>query len=243
MIFIPAIDLIDGQCVRLLQGDYSKKTEYSQDPVGIAQSFENQGAKYIHIVDLDAAQGGSKNNRNVIKKVVSALKIPVQVGGGVRDRSKIVSLLDIGVDRVILGTIIVKAETMVSKLVSEFKEKIVAGIDAQNGIVRISGWTEGTGLKAVSVGKLVKEMGFSLIIYTDISRDGMMKGPNLQEVKRMSLETGLPLIASGGVSNLDDLKKLKPLESHGVIGVIAGKAIYENNLSVSDAVRVLEEDS
>ena len=206
MYFIPAIDLIDGRCVRLLRGNYSKKTEYSNDPVGVAQSFEDQGAKYIHIVDLDAVKGGSKNNRSVIQKVVRALKIPVQVGGGVRDRSKIISLLDIGVDRVILGTIIVKAETMVSELVSEFREKIVAGIDAQNGIVRISGWTEGTGLNAVSVGKRVREMGFSLIIYTDISRDGMMGGPNLQEVKRMSLETGLPLITSGGVSDLDDLK-------------------------------------
>ncbi|UCB46327.1 MAG: 1-(5-phosphoribosyl)-5-[(5-phosphoribosylamino)methylideneamino]imidazole-4-carboxamide isomerase [Spirochaetota bacterium] len=242
MLFIPAIDLIDGRCVRLLQGDYAKKTEYSHDPVGVAKSFEDQGTKYLHIVDLDAAKGGDRNNRSVIQKVVSALKIPVQVGGGVRDRKKIVSLLDIGVERVILGTIIVRAEALARELVAEFKGKIVAGIDAQNGIVRISGWTEGTGLKAMTLGKQVRDMGFSLIIYTDIMRDGMMEGPNLQEVKRMSVETGIPLIASGGISSLDDLKKLKPLEAYGIQGVIAGKAIYEKNLSVREAVRVLEEE-
>jgi phosphoribosylformimino-5-aminoimidazole carboxamide ribotide isomerase len=241
MIFIPAIDLIDGRCVRLLQGDYSKKTEYSNDPVGVARSFEDQGAEYIHIVDLDAAKGRIGSNRSVIRKVVKVLKIPVQVGGGVRDRKGVVSLLDSGAKRIILGTVIVRAKEMAGKLVDEFGDKVVAGIDAQNGNVHVSGWQENANVKAVTLGKQVREMGFSLIVYTDIMRDGMMDGPNLREVKRMAVETGVPLIASGGISSLGDIEKLKRLESYGVKGVIVGKAIYEGRISVAEAVAVMRE--
>jgi phosphoribosylformimino-5-aminoimidazole carboxamide ribotide isomerase len=241
MIFIPAIDLIDGRCVRLLQGDYSKKTEYSNDPVGVARSFEDQGAEYIHIVDLDAAKGIIGSNRSVIGKVVKSLTIPVQVGGGVRDRKGVLSMLDLGAERVVLGTIIVRAEIMSGELVHEFREKVVAGIDAQNGIVHISGWQENANVEAVTLGKKVRDMGFSLIVYTDIKRDGMMEGPNLHEVKRMAVETGVPLIASGGISSLGDIEKLKRLETYGVKGVIAGKAIYEGRISVAEAANVLRE--
>jgi len=241
VIFIPAIDLIDGKCVRLLQGDYSKKTQYTGDPVDIAVSFQDQGTKYIHIVDLDAAKDGSFGNRKVIKKIISAVSIPVEVGGGVRNRERINILLDSGADRIILGTIIIKEQSFVQELVDEFGDRLAAGIDAKNGIVRISGWTEKGNIKSIDLGKRVKQMGFSLIIYTDIVADGMMKGPNIIEVKKMAQKTELPVIASGGISSIEDVKKIKQLEKYGVSGVISGKAIYEGVISVKEAREALQE--
>lgn len=241
MIFIPAIDLIDGKCVRLLQGDYSKKTQYTGDPVDIAVSFQDQGTKYIHIVDLDAAKDGSFGNQKVIKKIISAVSIPVEVGGGVRNRERINILLDSGADRIILGTIIIKEQSFVQELVDEFGDRLAAGIDAKNGIVRISGWTEKGNIKSIDLGKRVKQMGFSLIIYTDIVADGMMKGPNIIEVKKMAQKTELPVIASGGISSIEDVKKIKQLEKYGVSGVISGKAIYEGVISVKEAREALQE--
>ncbi len=241
MIFIPAIDLIDGKCVRLLQGDYSKKTQYTGDPVDIAVSFQDQGTKYIHIVDLDAAKDGSSGNRKVIKKIIGAVSIPVEVGGGVRNRERINILLDSGADRIILGTIIIKEQSFVQELVDEFGDRLAAGIDAKNGIVRISGWTEKGNIKSIDLGKRVKQMGFSLIIYTDIVADGMMRGPNIIEVKKMAQKTELPVIASGGISSIEDVKKIKQLEKYGVSGVISGKAIYEGVISVKEAREALQE--
>jgi len=241
VIFIPAIDLIDGKCVRLLQGDYSKKTQYTGDPVDIAVSFQDQGTKYIHIVDLDAAKDGSSGNQKVIKKIISAVSIPVEAGGGVRNRERINILLDSGADRIILGTIIIKEQSFVQELVDEFGDRLAAGIDAKNGIVRISGWTEKGNIKSIDLGKRVKQMGFSLIVYTDIVADGMMKGPNIIEVKKMAQKTELPVIASGGISSIEDVKKIKQLEKYGVSGVISGKAIYEGVISVKEACEALQE--
>jgi phosphoribosylformimino-5-aminoimidazole carboxamide ribotide isomerase len=239
MLFIPAIDLISGRCVRLLQGDYSKETQYSRNPVETALSFEIQGAGLIHIVDLDAAKGEGKDNRDTIKSIAKALAIPVQVGGGVRNRDDVARLLEMGVSRVVLGTIVVKSPESANRLVGEFKDKLVAGIDAREGQVRISGWTEETGVGAVELGLRVRDLGFSLIVYTDITRDGMMEGPNLSGVKQMARTTGLPIIASGGVSCIEDVLALKALECEGVRGVIAGRAIYEGTLSVKDACSIL----
>ncbi|MBA7704354.1 1-(5-phosphoribosyl)-5-[(5-phosphoribosylamino)methylideneamino] imidazole-4-carboxamide isomerase [subsurface metagenome] len=227
--------------MRLLQGDYSKKTQYTGDPVDIAVSFQDQGTKYIHIVDLDAAKDGSSGNRKVIKKIISAVSIPVEVGGGVRNRERINILLDSGADRIILGTIIIKEQSFVQELVDEFGDRLAAGIDAKNGIVRISGWTEKGNIKSIDLGKRVKQMGFPLIIYTDIVADGMMKGPNIIEVKKMAQKTELPVIASGGISSIEDVKKIKQLEKYGVSGVISGKAIYEGVISVKEACEALQE--
>jgi phosphoribosylformimino-5-aminoimidazole carboxamide ribotide isomerase len=241
MLFLPAIDLIDGSCVRLLQGCYEKKTMYDQDPVATAMSFEDQGAQFLHIVDLDAARGDQTGNEKVIQKIAKSITIPVEVGGGVRDRQKIRLLLDLGVSRVIIGTLLVRDESRTKELVDEFKEKLVAGIDAKKGVIMVSGWTQEGGLPAAEVGKRARDMGFSLIIYTDISKDGMLAGPNLLEVKTMAVETGVPVIASGGIADIGDIKKVKTLEMYGVSGVIAGKAIYEGRLSVREACKVLQE--
>ncbi|MGQ9615006.1 MAG: 1-(5-phosphoribosyl)-5-[(5-phosphoribosylamino)methylideneamino]imidazole-4-carboxamide isomerase [Spirochaetota bacterium] len=240
MIFIPAIDLIDGKCVRLTQGKYSMVKEYNENPVDVARLFVDQGAKYLHIVDLDAARGEGKHNKGVISRIVRATEAGVEVGGGIRDRESVKELLDVGVERVILGTMIVKNSFIAGELVAEFRERIVAGIDARNGLVHISGWTEGSNLKAVELGRRVRDMGFQLIVYTDIARDGMLVGPDIEAIKEIALETSLPIIASGGVSGVEDIKALKTLESVGVIGVISGKALYEGRLSVKEACEILQ---
>jgi len=242
MIFMPAIDLIDGKCVRLSQGDYTKKTLYSDDPADVARSFQEQGARYIHIVDLDAAKNAGRTNRDTIKKIVQSVSIPVEVGGGVRSRDRAAHLIDIGVSRIILGTVIVRDSETAAGIVGEFKDALAAGIDAREGYVRIFGWTEGSGIKAVQLGKRVRDMGFSLIVYTDIARDGMLEGPNIEGIRTMANETGLSVIAAGGISNLDDIRAVKALEGERVVGVISGKALYEGTLSVAEACRTLEDE-
>ncbi len=240
MLFIPAIDLIDGKCVRLSRGDYAKKTEYAADPVGVARSFVEQGARWLHVVDLDAAKGEGKHNRKVIARIVGVACAAVEVGGGVRDREGVRELLDMGVDRVVLGTIIVKNGELARDLVLEFGERLAAGIDAREGVVHLSGWTEGGDVEAVELGRRVKRMGFSLIVYTDIARDGMLTGPNIEAIREMALGVALPIIASGGVARIEDIRALKPLEEVGVVGVISGKALYEGRLSVREACKLLQ---
>ncbi|MFW6139646.1 MAG: 1-(5-phosphoribosyl)-5-[(5-phosphoribosylamino)methylideneamino]imidazole-4-carboxamide isomerase [Spirochaetota bacterium] len=239
MIFIPAIDLIGGKAVRLDQGDYSRKTKYSDNPVDVAVRFQEQGVQNIHIVDLDAARDGSSGNIDTIKEILHQVDISVEVGGGVRSRERVGMLLEMGVGRVILGTIIVKNPEGAGQLVEEFGDRVVAGIDAKNGIVRVSGWKESSTVKAVDLGLKVREMGFTMVVYTDISRDGMMEGPNIPEIENMAWSTGLPIIAAGGISSVNDLKMLKPLGKVGLKGVIAGKAVYEGKISVKEACRVL----
>ncbi len=241
MIFIPAIDLIDGKCVRLHQGDYTKKTLYSEDPVEVAAGFEHAGARCIHIVDLDAAREGEESNLPTIERIIQRVHVPVQVGGGVRDEAKIRALLDAGADRVILGTVVVRDEGAVRRYVEKYGARLATSIDAKDGYVRISGWREGSLVTAVELGKKVKNMGFSLIIHTDISMDGTMEGPNIPAVFAMASATGLPLIVAGGISGIADIQKVKTLERHGVIGVIAGRALYEGALSVREACAVLRE--
>ena len=239
MIFIPAIDLIDGKCVRLSQGDYHQKKQYDVNPVRRARSFQEEGAAYLHIVDLDAAKDPGINNRDTIRSIVEGVDIPVQVGGGVRTRDDVEELLRMGVQRCILGTVILRAGDMTRALVSEYGGRVIAGIDARDGLVRISGWTEGSDVTAIELGIRVRDMGFSRIIYTDISRDGMLEGPNVEAITAMTRQTGLPLIAAGGVSTMDDLRVLKSMKDSCIEGVIAGKAIYEGRISVAEACRYL----
>jgi phosphoribosylformimino-5-aminoimidazole carboxamide ribotide isomerase len=249
VIFIPAIDLIGGRCVRLHQGDFSKEVLYPLDPVDTAIAFREEGARQLHVVDLDAAKGAEgvdlSVNFDVIEKIALRAGIPVEVGGGVRGgprgRDRVRALLDAGVTWVILGTALVKDPETTERLLREFESRLVAGIDARDGVVKVAGWTESSGIPALELGRKAKSMGFSRIIYTDISRDGTLEGPNLAEIEAMATETGLPVTASGGVSSMGDLVLLKALESYGVTGVIAGKAIYEGNLSVRDACRLLRE--
>ena len=242
MIFIPAIDLIDGKCVRLSQGDYQQKKQYDVDPVRRARSFQEQGAAYLHIVDLDAAKDPGINNRDTIRNIVEGVDVPVQVGGGVRTSNDVEELLRIGVHRCILGTVIVRAGDMTRALVSEYGDRVVAGIDARDGLVRISGWTEGSDVTALELGERVRDMGFSRIIYTDISRDGMLEGPNVEAISAMTSQTRLPLIAAGGVSTMDDLRVLQSMHDDSLEGVIAGKAIYEGRISVAEACRLMQNE-
>ena len=249
VIFIPAIDLIGGRCVRLLQGDFSKEVQYPLDPVETAVAFREEGARQLHVVDLDAARGAEgvdhSVNFDVIARIALHAGIPVEVGGGVRGgprgRDRVQALLDAGVEWVIIGTALVKDPEWTERLLREFDDRLVAGIDARDGVVKVAGWTESGGIPALEVGRSAKGMGFSRIIYTDIARDGALEGPNLGEIEAMAAETGLPVTASGGVSNMDDLARLKTLEPRGVTGVIAGKAIYEGKLSVRDACRLFQE--
>jgi phosphoribosylformimino-5-aminoimidazole carboxamide ribotide isomerase len=247
VLFIPAIDLIGGKCVRLLQGDFSREVRYPRDPVETAVAFREEGARQIHVVDLDAARGAESRefavNFEAIEKIVRQAGIPVEVGGGVRGgpggRERVRALLDAGVRWVILGTVLVKDPASTETLLGEFGDSLLAGIDARDGLVRVAGWTESGGVPALEIGRSAKRMGFSRIIYTDIARDGTLEGPNLDEIRTMAAETGLPVTASGGVSGMEDLVRLKTLEHLGVTGVIAGKAIYEGRLSVRDACRLL----
>jgi phosphoribosylformimino-5-aminoimidazole carboxamide ribotide isomerase len=240
VLFIPAVDLIGGRCVRLTQGDYEQETRYECDPVETAVWFQDEGAGYLHIVDLDAARDPDGHNRETIRRMIGAVEIPVEVGGGVRDRQGVEALLEIGVSRVILGTLIVKNEALARELISRFGSRLVAGIDARNGIVRVSGWTEESSLTAGELGKRVRDMGFELIVYTDIARDGMLVGPNIEGIRSMAVETGLPILAAGGISTLQDLERIKALELDGVRGVISGKAIYEGRFSPREAVKLLQ---
>ncbi len=233
MIIYPAIDIINGKCVRLQQGSYSEVTVFGDSPLEMAQKWEGQGAQYLHVVDLDAARSGNTENHGIIKQIAQTLKIPVQVGGGIRSLETIESLISGGLSRVILGTSAVNNQEMLKTALKEYKEKIVVGIDAKDGKVAIHGWEQTSDLTAVGFARKVEELGAKTIIYTDISRDGMLKGPNLAAMSEMAKAVGIEVIASGGVSCLKDIVDLK---STGVSGVIVGKALYTGNLDLKAAI-------
>lgn len=233
MKIFPAIDLIDKKVVRLSQGDYSKKTLYSDDPLSVARSFIADGATHLHVVDLDGAKKGSPVNFEVIKQL-KQLDMFVEVGGGIRDMQKIEAYQKIGVDRVILGTVAIKNFDFVVDAVKEFKDMIAVGVDAKDEKVATHGWQEVTGVNSFDFCKKLYDAGVKSVIYTDIATDGMLKGTNLPAFKRLSKIKGLKVTASGGISSVEEIKKLKEM---GVWGAILGKALYENKLSLADAVR------
>lgn len=236
MIIYPAIDIIDGKCVRLQQGSYNDVTIFGDNPVEMALKWENQGAEYLHVVDLDGARSGNSDNSEVIKQIADKLTIPVQLGGGVRSLDTIEKILSFGVSRVILGTSAVKDEEMLKTALKEYKEKIAVGIDAKDGMVAIHGWEKTSDFTAIEFAQKVEDLGAKTVIYTDISRDGMLKGPNLAAMNEMARSVGIEVIASGGVSCLKDIIDLK---STGVKGVIVGKALYTGNIALSEALEVL----
>lgn len=233
MKIFPAIDLIDKKVVRLSQGDYSKKTMYSDNPLSVAKSFLKDGATHLHVVDLDGAKKGSPVNFEVIKQL-KQLDMFVEVGGGIRDMQKIEAYQNIGVDRVILGTVAIKNFDFVVEAVKEFKDMIAVGVDAKDEKVATHGWQEVTGVNSFDFCKKLYDAGVTSVIYTDIATDGMLKGTNLPAFKRLSKIKGLKVTASGGISSVEEIKKLKEM---GVWGAILGKALYENKLSLADAVR------
>ncbi|MCC3863085.1 1-(5-phosphoribosyl)-5-[(5-phosphoribosylamino)methylideneamino]imidazole-4-carboxamide isomerase [Terrisporobacter petrolearius] len=233
MIIFPAIDIKDNKCVRLLQGDFNKVNIYGDDPSEIAKKWEEKGAKFIHIVSLNGAIGEGNINDHSIKKILQSVNIPIQIGGGVRDEKRIEELLSMGVNRVIIGSMAVKNKELLKDLVKKYKEKIVVSIDAKNGKVAIEGWEEVSSLDSIELCKELEEIGVKTIVYTDISKDGMMIGPNFHIYEKLLKETSLDIIASGGVTTLEDVKKLNLMNLYGAI---IGKSLYENKIELKEAL-------
>ena len=231
ILIIPAIDLRGGKCVRLLQGSYDKETVYFEDPVMLAKLWRIQNACALHVVDLDAARGGSENNRVVIKKMCSALDIPVQLGGGVRTMDDIQAAFDLGVYRVIIGTTAVRDPDLITEAIEKYCcRRLVIGIDAKDNEVQVQGWTEGSGIDAIDLALDMESRGVKRIIYTDISRDGTMEGPNIEAYKALGLRLKKARItASGGIGDYQDLKQINELTPYHVDSVIIGRALYENS--------------
>ncbi|MFM7471648.1 MAG: 1-(5-phosphoribosyl)-5-[(5-phosphoribosylamino)methylideneamino]imidazole-4-carboxamide isomerase [Nodosilinea sp.] len=236
---IPAIDLLQGNCVRLYQGDYDQSQVFDQDPVAVAQRWVEQGATRLHLVDLDGAKAGQPVNWPVIQAIVQELTIPVQVGGGLRDRDRVADLLALGVQFAILGTAALEQPDLISDLSQSFPDRIIVGIDARNGKVATRGWLDTSQTSALDLARQVEERGAAAIIYTDIQRDGTLQGPNLEALRAMAEAVTIPVIASGGVGGLGDLLQLLSLEPLGVKGVIVGRALYTGDLSLKEAVRAI----
>jgi phosphoribosylformimino-5-aminoimidazole carboxamide ribotide isomerase len=235
MIPIPAIDLQGGRCVRLAQGEFDRETVYGDDPVAMALRWQAAGAARLHVVDLDGAREGSPRNHEVIAAIAAALSIPVQVGGGIRDAETVEKLLFLGVDRCILGTRAAQDQAWAAEMFGAFSERLILGIDAKDGRVAIKGWVETTPLTAVELALALQPAGARRIIYTDISRDGMLTGPNVEATARLAAETGMAVIASGGMSALDDLRRLA--QHPGIEGAIIGRALYTGAIDLAEAVR------
>ena len=235
MKIIPAIDLKNSRCVRLLQGKEDQETVYGEDPVETALSFEEQGAEQIHLVDLDGAFRGESKNLEQVERIAQAVKVPLELGGGIRSLDDISRVFDLGVNFVIIGTIAAKNPKVLEEAIQKFENQLILGLDAKDGKVAVSGWVEVTEFSDEEFANQWKQHGINRVIYTDIARDGMLTGPNLNSLRRMAIATGLKVTASGGVSSLDDLKQLVELERDGVDEVIVGKAIYERQLDLREA--------
>ncbi len=237
MIVIPAVDIKDGKCVRLLQGKKEEVTVYSDSPVSMAKHWVDLGAELLHVVDLDGAFTGEQKNLDIIIEIRKAIDIPVQVGGGIRDIERIEQLVNIGVNRTILGTSAASNPDIVQKACERFPGKVIVGIDARDGKVAIKGWEEITDLDAVKFAKKMEAQGAASIIYTDISRDGMLSGPNLDAMAEMVHTLNIPVIASGGVSSIDDITNLMKIKN--LWGVITGKALYSGSLDLKQAIKTV----
>jgi phosphoribosylformimino-5-aminoimidazole carboxamide ribotide isomerase len=237
MILFPAIDIRDGKCVRLIQGDYDQEIIYNDSPTAMAKEWEQQGATYIHVVDLDGAKTGNSLNKEAIRAIAGSVAIPVQVGGGIRSMEIVDAHIASGVSRVIIGTAAIQDQQFLIEAVEKYGDKIAVSIDARNGFVATDGWTELSDVKAVDLLQQLVEIGVQTVVYTDILKDGMLQGPNLVELEMMNNASTIDIIASGGVSTEEDIAKLRELNMYGAI---IGKALYEGKLSL---VKLLEDDS
>lgn len=237
MEILPAIDLLEGRCVRLYQGDYEQSQVFSEDPVEVAKSWVDQGANWLHLVDLDGAKTGKPVNLDPISRIVNAIDVPVQVGGGIRDRNRVTQLLDLGVNRVIMGTVAIENPELVTQLCQEFPQQIVIGIDARDGKVATRGWLETSEIEAIDLAQRMPDA--AAIVYTDIHRDGTLEGPNIPMLREMAQAIEVPVIASGGVSSVTDLLSLLALEPVGVNSVIVGRALYTGDVDLKEAIRAV----
>lgn len=240
MIIIPAVDIKDGRCVRLLQGRMDAETVFSNEPAAMAARWADAGARLIHVVDLDGAVRKKPENLSAIRKILQTVDVKIQVGGGIREFETAEALFDMGVERVIIGTEAVKNPELVKRLCKSYPGRVVVGIDARNGYVAIEGWTLETKKKAVDLAREFEETGVAAINFTDIHRDGMQTGPNIEETRMLAKAISIPVVASGGVSTIQDIHNLLPLEKDGVVGVITGKAIYTGTLDLGEAIGVAQ---
>jgi len=237
MLIIPAIDIRDGKCVRLQQGVFSRQTIYAEDPVAVALSFQQAGAQRLHIVDLDGAKSGGSRNASVVERIVADLRIPVQLGGGMRSMGAIERWLNSGIDRVVVGTLAVTAPEIVKAALETFgPARVVLALDARDGMVAVEGWQRTTEIRAAQLAEDFKLSGLERILYTDIARDGMFSGPDIDALKEIAVSTGLKTIASGGISDRGDLDAVSQLEPFGVDSVIVGRAFYEGRLSAQEVL-------
>lgn len=241
MILFPAIDLKDGACVRLKLGLMDQATVFNDNPGAQAKSFADAGAQWIHVVDLNGAFAGRPVNADAVKSILAAVPVPVQLGGGIRDLATIEAWLDAGIARVILGTIALRDPDLVKQACRRFPGQVAVGIDAKGGRVAVEGWAETSDLTVLDLALKFEDAGVSAIIYTDIDRDGVLTGPNTEATAALARAISTPVIASGGVSSLDDLRALKAVESSGIAGVISGRAIYDGRIDVAQAIKLLAE--
>lgn len=235
MYLLPAIDILDGRAVRLAKGDYAQVTVYNEDPVAQAQLFEEAGAEWIHVVDLDGAKTGVPKNHDLITRIVAATSLKVEVGGGVRSMEALNRLMDAGASRVVLGTALVRDPEFAQTAIETYGDALAAGIDAKNGEVAIAGWREGSGVAATELAAQMSALGYRHLVYTDIARDGMQSGLEREAYERMAAAFGRPVIASGGVANLSDIDRLAPVAA-SIEGIITGRAVYEGTLDVAEGV-------
>lgn len=234
MILLPAIDMKDGRCVRLEQGDFGRQKTYADDPLEMARKWADAGAKWLHLVDLDGAKDGGRSiNSPIVEKIIHQIGLPVQLGGGVRDESTIYHWTDLGVRRLVVGTKAVREPKWFEEMAWRFPGKLVLGLDAKNGLVATDGWLEVSSVDAVALAKTFESLPLAGIVYTDIARDGMLSGPNFEMTGRLANEVSLPVVASGGVSCLDDLIQLQHLP---IWGTIIGKALYEGRFTLEEAL-------
>jgi phosphoribosylformimino-5-aminoimidazole carboxamide ribotide isomerase len=241
MLIIPAIDLKDGKCVRLKQGRMEDDTVFSDDPVGMATHWVEQGARRLHLVDLNGAFAGTPIHGEVVKAIAAKYPaLPIQIGGGIRSLETIDAYVKAGVSFAIIGTKAVKEPQFVIDACKAFPGKIIVGIDAKDGLVATDGWAEVSTVKAVDLAKQFRDAGVSAIVYTDIARDGMMQGVNVEATAQLAREAGIPVIASGGVTNIDDIVRLKAVAGDGITGAITGRAIYEGTINLAEAQRLAD---
>lgn len=243
MLLIPAIDLKDGKCVRLRQGRMNDETIFADDPVEMAEKWVDAGCKRLHLIDLNGAFEGEPVNADVINRICEAFPdIPIQVGGGIRTEDTVAAYLDAGVSFVIIGTQAIKAPHFVTDMCNEFPGHIIVGLDAKDGLVAVEGWAEVSSDQATDVAKKFEDDGVSAIVYTDIARDGMMKGVNIEATQKLAEAISIPVIASGGVAHYKDIRELQAVSDSGIMGAIIGRAIYEGTIELSEAQKIVDDN-
>jgi phosphoribosylformimino-5-aminoimidazole carboxamide ribotide isomerase len=240
MLIIPAVDIKNGQCVRLVQGRKEDETVFSDDPTAMARKWAQAGAELIHVIDLDGAFEKGPQNLTAIKNILKSVDTPIQLGGGIRDEQTARKYLDMGVQKVIIGTAAIKNPDWVGRIAGRYPGRVVIGIDARNGLVAIEGWTEDTQTRAIDLAKRFEKCGVAAINFTDIHRDGMQSGPNIEETRKLAESIDIPVVASGGVATIKDIQNLLPLEPVGVVGVITGKALYSGTLDFRESLALAQ---